>query len=238
MKFYLSDIIPRLKKFSASLDQSALLADKPWVVSNDPSSTNSEKLIFKRDGRLYLSKNGHITDGRWDYLPEANALIIDYGNKKILYRHQFLDEAVFVLKIDSNEANSSNNYFLLANENVVASNDIESYLNKRYLNTSQGTKIPNTLTPTINEKEQNKTKEIPSYNAISWEGEDKPEVGDITKSFKDGAHVVIHDNIHYVINIKDNRVESVRIDDNSEFITLIVVLILFLSFLILFASSF
>ena len=125
MKYYLKDVLSRLQKQSATLDQSAFLVDKPWVVSN--SEEAFEKLIFKRDGSLYLSSNGDVTVGKWEYLPEAQSLLIDYGDKKKLYRHQFLDESVLALKIDGPDLGDEN-YYLLANENEVPDYDAKKYL--------------------------------------------------------------------------------------------------------------
>jgi len=122
-----------LKRFSATLDQSALLMDKPWVVSNPTKSF--EKLIFRSDGRVHFSKDGQVTDGKWEYLPEAQSLLIDYGNRKILYRHQYLDEAVLALKIDG-RLDSEENYFLLVNEKSVPDCDAKSYLRRKYLQTN------------------------------------------------------------------------------------------------------
>ena len=130
MKYYLSEIIPRLRKYSASLDQTALLVDKPWVVSN--SSDSYDKLIFRNDGRVHLSRDGEVTDGKWEYLPEARSLLIDYGDRKRLYRHQYLDESVFALKIDG-KVDSDENYFLLADESNVPDNDAKKYLENKYL---------------------------------------------------------------------------------------------------------
>ena len=130
MKYYLSEIIPRLKKYSASLDQTALLVDKPWVVSN--SSDSYDKLIFRSDGRVHLSRDGEVTDGKWEYLPEARSLLIDYGNRKRLYRHQYLDEAVLALKIDTKRS-INDEYFLLVDENIIPDCNAKSYLINKYL---------------------------------------------------------------------------------------------------------
>jgi len=128
MKYYLKDIFPKLKKYSASLDQSSFLVDKPWVVTNSPEKF--EKLIFKSNGTLYLSSNGDVTEGKWEYLPEAQSLLIDYGDRKKLYRHQYLDEAVLALKLDGPQVNDDD-YFLLANENVVQNYDAVGYLKSK-----------------------------------------------------------------------------------------------------------
>lgn len=129
MKYYLKEILPRLKKYSATLDQSAFLVDKPWVVAN--TDEKFEKLIFKKDGTLYLSSNGDVTVGKWEYLPEAQALLIDCGDKKKLYRHQYLDESVLALKLDGPDR-SDNNYYLLANENEVKDCNAKKYLHEKY----------------------------------------------------------------------------------------------------------
>lgn len=129
MKYYLSDILPRLKKFSVTLDQSAFLLDKPWVVSG--SNPSYDKLIFRRDGRVHLSSNGNVTTGNWEYLPEAQSLLIDYGDTQKLYRHQYLDSAVLALKIDG--PLNGGEYFLLANETIIPDANAERYLRYKYL---------------------------------------------------------------------------------------------------------
>jgi len=58
MKYYLKDILPSLKKYSASLDQSAFLVDKPWVVANKEGKY--EKLIFRKDGRVHLNDGSEV----------------------------------------------------------------------------------------------------------------------------------------------------------------------------------
>ena len=135
MKYYLTEIIPRLKKYSASLDQSALLVDKPWVVSS--SEEAFEKLIFRSDGRVHLSRDGEVTDGKWEYLPEAQSLLIDYGNRKRLYRHQYLDEAVLALKIDS-KISSDDDFYLLVDEKKVPDCNAKAYLENKLINKVEG----------------------------------------------------------------------------------------------------
>jgi hypothetical protein len=131
MKTHLSDILPRLKKYSQSLDQTAMLVDKPWVVN--AGNNEYQKLIFKRDGTVLLSRNGNLIDGKWEYIPGANALVIDYGSNKILYRHSYLDEAVLALQKDGAfSSRDENSLFLLANENEIPSGNGEKYLLDRY----------------------------------------------------------------------------------------------------------
>ena len=131
MKYYLKDIFPRLSKYSATLDQTAFLVDKPWVV-NSSDDQPFQKLIFRRDGRVHLSSDGNLMDGKWEYLPEAQALIIDYGTNKKLYRHEFLDEAVLALKIDGRKTDSDKDFFVLGNEKFISDGDSIRYLKNKY----------------------------------------------------------------------------------------------------------
>jgi hypothetical protein len=49
-----------------------------------------QKLIFKRDKELIMSKNGKVTIGKWDYFAEAKSLLIDRGFDKLLCNEAFI----------------------------------------------------------------------------------------------------------------------------------------------------
>jgi hypothetical protein len=131
MKYFLASILPRLKKASASLDQSALLVDKPWVVASaEEDEGPSKKLIFREDGRLHVSVEGEVHDGSWEYLPEANAVLIEQRGQKRLHKHAYLDEAVLALKKDTSRENTE--YYVLADENQVPDGDVVGYLTEKF----------------------------------------------------------------------------------------------------------
>jgi len=132
MKYYLKDILPRLRSISSNLDHLALLVDKPWVVKSSFGEP-FQKLIFRKDGSVLLSIDGNIVDGKWEYIPQARALIIEYGNRKKLYRHEFLDEAVLALKIDGRKTGHDKDYFILSNEIVIPDGNTSLYLKEKYL---------------------------------------------------------------------------------------------------------
>ena len=122
MKEYIKSIVPRLKRFSESLDKKSILVDQPWVIIDDKG--NFEKLIFKKNQELIMSKNSEVTVGKWEYLPSAKSLLIDRIRDKVLLNQVFIDKGILVLKHDG----FSDNYFLLANENIIPDLNIESYL--------------------------------------------------------------------------------------------------------------
>lgn len=122
MKVYIENILNRLKNYSLTLDKSSILVDKPWALIDDENEV--QKLIFKRNNELVLSKNGKVQDGSWEYFPEAKSLLINRGGNKILCKELYIDENLLFLKLDG----TSNQYFSLANENVIPDLDITRYL--------------------------------------------------------------------------------------------------------------
>jgi len=224
MKHYLSDLIPRLKKYSATLDQSAFLVDKPWVVADNDNSY--EKLIFRSDGRVHLSTDGNVTTGEWEYLPEAQSLIINYGNREILYRHQYLDKAVLALKKDGKM--KEGDYYLLANEQEIPDLKVKEYLNNKYLSENNvkvlaldngsnlyitddgfipkvsspnGEEVKNGIYTTKDDKYHIKDGAVTSkfqkfkYNNITiWQKYSSPSSGDIVENISTGSHIVKDEN--------------------------------------------
>jgi hypothetical protein len=127
MKLYLKSIVNQLQNFSATLDKSSILIDKPWALIDEEFEL--QKLIFKKNKELIISKNGQVQVGKWDYFAEAKSLLIDRNVDKILCNEAFIDKGVLILKLDGTE----NRFFMLANENIIPDLNIDFYLkNLRY----------------------------------------------------------------------------------------------------------
>lgn len=122
MKIYLKSIVKQLRNYSATLDKTSILIDKPWALIDE--EFEMQKLIFKKDKELILSKNGQVQIGKWDYFPEAKSLLIDMNSDKILCNEAFIDKGVMVLRLDGTDSR----FFILANENVVPDLDANRYL--------------------------------------------------------------------------------------------------------------
>lgn len=106
-----------------SLRKKSILVDKPWIFREDGGGL--QKVIFKRDNRLIISKNGNVIEGSWEYFIEANSLLIANDNGKILLNEEFVDPNILILKKDG----SSNDYVVLVDENVISIDEIPKYLN-------------------------------------------------------------------------------------------------------------
>ena len=112
-----------LKQKTGTLKKKGILIEKPWALIDDDGSI--QKLIFKQDGGLILSKNGQVTEGSWQYFAEAHALLIDRGVDKLLLKEQYIDENILILKKDGTD----NEFFAFANENTLPDYDVSRYLN-------------------------------------------------------------------------------------------------------------
>ena len=126
MKIYLQNIVNSLKQYSESLDKQTLLINKPWALID--SELGIQKLIFKKDKELILSRDGQVVMGKWDYFPEAKCLLIDRGTDKILCNEAYIDDSILVLKQDGKKGD----FFILANENNIPDLDVYEYLRKLF----------------------------------------------------------------------------------------------------------
>lgn len=131
MKTYISDLIPKIERFSQKLDDLTKLKNQHWVAL-DEISNSKNTYIFRDNNELLISQNGKVEKAKWEYL-ENNSLLIERKDDIYLFKHGFLDENILALKIDSN-----NEYALLINETKYEGelNSIErivDFLSKKYL---------------------------------------------------------------------------------------------------------
>ena len=135
MKTFISDIFPKLQRFSEELNNLTLLSNQHWV-SIDNILTSKTIYIFRNNNDLLISNNGKVEKGKWEYLGN-NSLLIDKGNESYLFKQGFFDENVLALKVDGNKE-----YAVFVNENKYNGelNSIEKvidFLKQKYLDKSQ-----------------------------------------------------------------------------------------------------
>ncbi len=110
MKTFISDLIPKLQRFSQKLDNLTLLTNQHWVVI-DEIGNNKNVYIFRTNNDLLISQNGKVEKAKWEYLGN-NSLLIDKKDESYLFKHGFFDENILALKVDSKDE-----YAFLINEN-------------------------------------------------------------------------------------------------------------------------
>jgi hypothetical protein len=131
MKTFVSDIIPKIQRFSKKLDDVTLLTNQHWVVI-DQLETTKTVYIFRQNGELLISTNGKVNKAKWEYLGH-NSILIDIANESYLFKPDIFDENILALKIDS-----KNEYAILVNESkfngeLNSLDAVHSFLNQNYL---------------------------------------------------------------------------------------------------------
>jgi hypothetical protein len=175
MNTFIADIFPRIQKYSRKLDDLTLLTNQHWV-SIDSIDKNKTVYIFRSNNELLISINGKIEKGKWEYLGN-NSILIDKQDETYLFKHGFLDENVFALKVDSSEE-----YAVFVNENKYGGElnsmfKVNNFLNQKYIRNpvdsrgfnyetrSLSSEKPNSIS-TLKAKNHNR-KRLPKY-PFSW----------------------------------------------------------------------
>ncbi|MEO9478389.1 MAG: hypothetical protein ABJF56_16530 [Maribacter dokdonensis] len=131
MKTFVTDLIPKIQRYSQKLDDLTKLTNQHWVSLGEISE-EKKVFIFRSNNQLLISLNGIVERGSWDYLGNKS-LLLETKNHSYLMKHGFLDENIFALKLDSTET-----YAFFINEtrydkelnNIT---DILIYLEDKYL---------------------------------------------------------------------------------------------------------
>lgn len=101
MKTYLSDLFPKLARFSESLDNNTLLTNQHWVSIDEITSTKTV-YIFRAGNELLISTNGKVQKARWENLGNQ-FILIEKSNEPYLFKQGFLNDNVLALKLDSTD---------------------------------------------------------------------------------------------------------------------------------------
>jgi len=100
------------------------LTKQPWVVVKEGSA--AEKLIFRENGELLVSRSGRVEEAQWEYLSDINGLLIERSEGRFLYNPSYIDQAAMIWKVDSSE----NEFVTLANPKFIPDLNVSSYLEK------------------------------------------------------------------------------------------------------------
>lgn len=190
MRTYISDIIPRIQKFSQKLDNLTLLTNQHWVIIDDIDKTKNV-YIFRQNNELLISQNGKVEKAKWEYLGH-NSLLIDRKGESYLFKQGFFDENILALKIDSKDE-----YAFLVNETkfdkeLNSSLSVIEFLNRKYIEPSIKRSIPKQTGLSIESNSESNTLTIyptPNYT-IKKIAESNPLFGTLTEQhmveFEDG----------------------------------------------------
>lgn len=119
---YIKNLLPRIQEFSINLDKKEVFVDKHWIFFD--TNNNQHSYIFKRDGRLVMSLNGDVQEGKWELLPEAHSILVDRLKDKILLNQALVLDGLMYLKKDGSDLNP----WILINKQVIPDLNYEQYL--------------------------------------------------------------------------------------------------------------
>lgn len=150
MRTFITDLIPKIQRFSQRLEDLTKLTNQHWVSLGDISQTK-RVFIFRANNQLLIAENGIVEKGSWDYLGNQS-LLLDTKNKSYLLKHGFFDDNVIALKLDSTDR-----YAFFVNETKYHSElnnieDVLKFLENKYLkNKAHSSGLGSTQKQTINE---------------------------------------------------------------------------------------
>lgn len=123
MNDYIKNILPRIQKYGKQLNQQEVFVDKSWILIDEHE--NNHEYIFMRDGRLIMSVDGKVKEGKWELLPNGK-LLVNRIHDTILLENAFIDKAIMILKISG-----EHNPFMVINPEILKSKDIQTYLEEK-----------------------------------------------------------------------------------------------------------
>jgi hypothetical protein len=131
MRTYISEIIPKIKRYSQDLDNLTLLTNQHWVVLDELTLIKTI-YIFRKNEELLIATNGMVEKAKWEYLGQ-NTILVDLKDQSYLFKHGFFDENILALKVDSKEE-----YAILINESkyegeLNSMEAVTNFLNQKYL---------------------------------------------------------------------------------------------------------
>lgn len=144
MKYYISEIIPRIQQFSKRLDENALFTSNEWVQFNQ-DSLNRIYYIFRKNGELLVTEKGIGKKIKWENLGNGR-ITIEEESTFYHFRIAFYDGLFLVMNL-----NDTNNYVFFLNETKLGVDfktigQINSYLSNRYsINSEESSNDVNNL---------------------------------------------------------------------------------------------
>jgi hypothetical protein len=227
MPTYLQSLVQRLKQHSKSLSDTAGFMEIPWAFIDEGGVKVT--YIFRRQGDILVSRQGEVTRGTWEYLPQIQSLLIQAQGKERIYNQALLlESAIMVLRKDGTDE-----LFALANPEKIPDLDITSYLESFEQNTLRSgenlapnpTYLPNdrvyetTDGKKIRLVSSNKKSPFFSENALGSDAIDfysKLTIGDGRYKLKDNG---------FILEVKNGKVMYVH-EDAKDFMFIILIIIL------------
>ncbi|GAB1360138.1 hypothetical protein MASR1M31_19360 [Porphyromonadaceae bacterium] len=100
MKYYLLNVLERIRQYDVKIDASAVLSGRQWINYSDTG--DREVFMFRHNNELIVSRNGIVSKGRWEIL-SRDSILIDLGEYSFLLNAVIADEKLLILQLDGKE---------------------------------------------------------------------------------------------------------------------------------------
>lgn len=139
MSKYTQSILQKLDSRLQIIEREEKFQDKPWVYID--SAGESITYIFRKDGRLHITKNSEVADGKWEFLMPVHSLLLSTQTHQRLYNPCYLfNDAILVMYPHDSRA-----AFLLINRLKIPDLNVLLYLDN--LEIQQLNDIPKYFSP-------------------------------------------------------------------------------------------
>jgi hypothetical protein len=132
MKTFISNIIPRLVRYSEIKNFESIFVNQPWNLYTD--SEDKIVYIFRNINKeLIISVKGIVSKGNWDLIDQNN-MILDTNDNSYLFKIRLFENGIIVLNLSG-----TNEYAFLYNERIInllslSITEIEKHLEKKLSN--------------------------------------------------------------------------------------------------------
>lgn len=112
MKEILTHYYNKFKAYNQSLEKQNLFVGKAWITPLNDLQIG--KIIFLDDKRILVSRKSGVTEGTWEFIPDAESIYLKFEEQNLLLKASIINEYLL-----SFEGNNNHGNFTLLNEKVV-----------------------------------------------------------------------------------------------------------------------
>jgi hypothetical protein len=106
------NLLNRLPSINLQLDNPSSIEDMTWFSVSESRDNLKVVYIFRsKEDELLVARNGKVSDGKWDFIPNTNSVFIRFMEEKVLHNALLLKGHYLVLRQDGSE-----NVMLLVNQ--------------------------------------------------------------------------------------------------------------------------
>jgi hypothetical protein len=98
------NLLNRLPSINLQLDNPSSIEDMTWFSVSESRDNLKVVYVFRsKEDELLVARNGKVSDGKWDFIPNTNSVFIRFMEEKVLHNALLLKGHYLVLRQDGSE---------------------------------------------------------------------------------------------------------------------------------------